>query len=72
MVTVDQLDEHLQMSESEVTRSLVHFCSLVVEFFKNQYLNQRPSEEDKESEVDFMRRCGFPGYFGSWDCKYYL
>ena len=68
----DQLDEHLQMSESEVTRSLVHFCRLVVKLFKSQYLNQCPSDEDKEREVDLMRRRGFPGCFGSWDCKHYL
>ena len=29
-------------------------------------------EENKEREVDFMRRLGLPGCFGSWDWKHYL
>jgi hypothetical protein len=68
----DRLDEHLQISESEAARSLPLFCRLVVDKFKDQYLNQCPSDEDKERSVELMRRRGFPGCFGSWDCKHYL
>ena len=67
----DRLDDHLQMSESSVMSSLKSFCRLVVEKFSN-YMNRCPTQEEKERAVEIMKQRGFPGCFGSWDCKHYF
>ena len=45
--SADHLDEHLQLSETESTTTLKHFCSLVVSEFRDQYLNRPLTLDDK-------------------------
>ena len=35
-------------------------------------MNRCPSEEEKESILAFNAARGFPGCFGSWDCKHFV
>ena len=68
----DRLDENLQISETVSNEALKGFCRLVVSRFSADYLNRCPTEAEKEKSVKTMKRRGFPGCFGSWDCKHYL
>ena len=70
--SADHFDEHLQLSETESTTTLKHFCSLVVSEFGDQYLNRPPTFEEKNRSINLMKRRGFPGCFASWDCKHYF
>ena len=68
----DHLDEILQISETVYNESLCAFSRLVVEKFGHQYLNKFPTAEQKVEVLELMKRRGFPGCAGSWDCKHYL
>ena len=67
----DRLDEGLQLSESVASEALKDFCGLVVEKFDG-YINKCPSAAHKVKVSELMGRRGFPGCFGSWDCKHYF
>ena len=68
----DQLDEHLQISESVANENLRAFCKAVVDMFKDEYLNQCPTAADKARVLALNKKRGFPGLFASWDCKHYF
>lgn len=67
----DRFDEHLQILESSMNKSLKHFCRLIVAKFP-EYLNICPKGEEKEQALVIMAETGFPGCFGSWDCQLYF
>ena len=67
----DRLDEGLQLSESVASDALKLFCQIVVEKFGGQ-MNKCPSAMHKVKVLELMGRRGFPGCFGSWDCKHYF
>lgn len=67
----DRIDDHYQLSESSADWSLKCFCRLVVENFP-YYLNRCPTAQEKERATELMQKRGFPGCFGSWDCKHYF
>ena len=65
------VDEHFQMSETEVNDSCKEFCSEVVRLFGGMYLNWCPTDNEKQLCLARMKRRGFPGLFASWDCKHF-
>ena len=67
----DELDESYQISEMVANESLKCFCRLVVELFGDEYLRKNPSEDKKRDILELNSRRGFPGMFGSWDCKHF-
>ena len=67
----DRMDYGLQLSESVTSDALKRFCRLVVEKF-DSYVNKCPSDAKKEQIIQFMAKRGFPGCFGSCDCKHYF
>jgi hypothetical protein len=68
----DRIDEYVQMSESAIAQSLKKFTSKVIELFGPVYLNQCPTDDQKERACNFMDLSGFRGAFGSWDCKHFI
>ena len=54
-----------------MNESLKHFCRLIFTKFL-EYLNTCPTGEEKEQALGIMVERGFPGCFGSWDCKHYF
>ena len=68
----DRLDEHLQMSETVCNEAIKAFCRVVVSEFRGEYLNRSPTPAEKQRSIELMKMRGFPGCFGSWDCKHFL
>ena len=68
----DRIDDHLQMSQSVYNESMKAFCKVVVNEFRNGYLNRISNPAEKQRSLDLMKKRGFPGFFGSWDCKRFL
>lgn len=69
--SADKIDEYLQISETTANYALKVFCKAVVRIFGDQYLNRCPTEEEKRRLTGLMAQRGFPGCFGSWDCKHF-
>jgi hypothetical protein len=67
----DREDEYLQQSETVVLRAVKVFTRLIVLKFGMVYLNRCPTMEEKIRMEKMMARSGFPGIFGSWDCKHF-
>jgi len=67
----DRLDEHLQISESALSKICKKFNSLVIKEFGPQYLNRCPTKEEREVMSAIMKGKGFPGAMCSWDCKHF-
>ena len=65
-------DEHLQMSETVCNEAIKEFCRVVVSEFRGKYLNRSATPVEKQRSLDLMKMRGFPGCFGSWDCKHFL
>ena len=59
------LGGHLQISKLDTGKSLICFCKIVVDEFKDEHLYQRPSDEDKARYLATMKRQGLTGYFSS-------
>lgn len=70
--THDQLDEHLQLSESSMCNSMLVFCRFTVDEFRAYYLFRCLNVEEKKRALDVIKLRGFPGCFASWDCKHYF
>lgn len=68
----DRLDEHLQMSETVCNKAIKTFCRVVVSEFRGEYLKRSPTPAEKQRSLDLMKMRGFPGCFGSWDCKHFF
>ena len=68
----DREDEYLQLSETVVLASIKSFTRHIIEKFSCQYLNRSPTMEEKVHCMNLMARSGFPGIFGSIDCKHFV
>ena len=69
--TADEQDEKWQVSETVANNTLKDFTRMVVEKLGDEYLNRSPTDEEKEEILQLNRLRGFPGMFGSWDCKHF-
>jgi len=69
--SADHYDEHLQISETEMSSNLKSFCQVVIANLGERYLNRCPTAEEKSRSTQLMSSRGFPGCFASWDCKHY-
>ena len=69
--TADELDEQYQISKTTTTRSFKQFCCLIVDNFGDKYLNRAPTNIEKAEILELNKKRGFPGMFGSWDCKHF-
>ena len=45
--STDNLDDHLQLYETESSNTLKYFCRLIVSEFGDQYLNRPPTLDEK-------------------------
>lgn len=68
----DSMDEKFQISESELHKSFLPFCRLVVKHFGEKYINRQPTNEELERILTINSARGFPGMFASWDCKHFV
>jgi hypothetical protein len=68
----DREDENLRLSQESLRMSVGCFARAMKKHFGGVYLNRCPSEEEKESILAFNAARGFPGCFGSWDCKHFV
>jgi hypothetical protein len=68
----DREDENLRMSEDSLRNTIKDFCRLIIKHFGKQYLNRMPSEAEKAKVLEASALRGFPGLFGSWDCKHFV
>jgi len=69
--SADEIDESYQMSETVASNSLKDFCRLIVRLLGEEYLNRNPTELEKREILNLNKKRGFPGMFGSWDCKHF-
>ena len=60
------------MSQILCNESMKAFYKVVVNKFRNEYLNRIPTHAEKQRSLDLIKKRGFPGFFGSWDCKHFL
>ena len=51
----DRLDDQLHISEATVNRTLRAFCTLIVKEFKDEYYNQRSTDDAKARLLELMR-----------------
>ena len=68
----DREDENMRMGEETLRQSVKEFTRLVVRHFGEEYLNRSPSNEEKNKILKANAERGFPGCFGSWDCKHFV
>jgi len=68
----DREDENLRLSQESLRVSVGSFARAIKRHFGSAYLNRCPSEEEKKKILDFNATRGFPGCFGSWDCKHFV
>ena len=66
----DAIDDTYGMSESSCLDTLVEFCQIVVQLYKEKYLSQ-PNQADLKWLLRKAEECGFPGVIGSLDCMHW-
>ena len=68
----DREDENLYISSTSLSDSVKALCAIVKQRFGDEYLNRCPTEEELIAIVEENSSKGFPGLFGSWDCKHFV
>ena len=68
-VTIDFMDEYVQIGESTAIESLKKFVKAVVDIFSKEYL-WSPNNEDIARILANGKRCGSPEMLGSIDCMH--
>ena len=68
----DREDENMRMSEDSLRNTVKSFCKLMIQEFGPHYLNRYPNNNEKTKILEANKRRGFPGMFGSWDCKHFV
>ncbi|KAE9081343.1 hypothetical protein PF007_g22700 [Phytophthora fragariae] len=66
----DAVDEYVRIAESNAIKSLLRFCSAVIEVFGDEYL-RAPNEEDVQRLLAMHGERGFVGMLGSSDCMHW-
>ena len=66
----DEVDQYYRIGESTARDAFVELAYLVVENFEDEFLGC-PDDDEIERMLEFNKRRGAPGMFGSWDCSHW-
>ena len=69
-LSLDAVDEYVQIGTSTAREALNHFCSVVIAAFGEEYLFS-PTPVDVARLLQEGERRGFPGMLGSIDCMHW-
>jgi hypothetical protein len=69
-IPADLMDEYAQISETVIIESIIQFARSVKVIFGSEYL-RTPTTEDLKRIFLMNEKRGFPGMFGSVDCRHW-